>query len=233
MKKLLAFLLLFPFPALGGTEANQFSVSYTETSGNTDTKTLSVSYNFEKDYSSMRFYSDGSYLYKTDGGEETANRLNLNGRLEGNVGERVLIYLSSFLYVDPFSGYDYRLGLGPGIGYQLIDGEKESLKLFSGFNYTYNNYTGGTTDSYSLWELRVEYKNELLENLLLSQKLSYQVSLEDSDDYFVHFETSFQVPVTEKIALGISYLLDYQNLLPDDAQYHTDKTFLTSVIYRF
>jgi putative salt-induced outer membrane protein len=233
MRKLLAFLLLLSVPAFGETGTNQLSVSYTDTSGNTDTRTLSVSYTFEKDYQSLRLYSDGSYLYKTDSGEETANKLTLNGRIEKNLSEKILFYLSSFLYSDPFSGYDYRVGLGPGIGYQLIDRENESLKLFSGFNYTYSNYTGGTVDSYSLWEVKLEYKNRLLENLLFCQKLSYQISLENSDDYFVHTETSFQVPVTENIALGLSYVLDYQNLLPDDAEYHTDKTFLTSIIYRF
>ncbi|TCK04688.1 DUF481 domain-containing protein [Phorcysia thermohydrogeniphila] len=233
MRKFLAILLFFPLTAFGETETNQVSVSYTDTSGNTDTKTLSISYSFEKDCQSLRFYSDGSYLYKTDSGEETANKLTLNGRVEMNLSEKILFYFSSFLYADPFSGYDYRIGLGPGVGYQLIDGEDESLKLFSGFNYTYNNYTDGTVNSYSLWEAKLEYKNRLLEDLLFLQKLSYQISLEDGDDYFVHSETSFQVPVTEKLALGLSYVLDYQNLLPDDAEKHTDKTFLTSVIYRF
>jgi len=233
MRKLLAILLFLSAPAVGKTETNQISVSYTDTSGNTDTKTLSISYDLEGSYRSLRFYSDGSYLYKMDSGEETANKLSLNGRVEKNFSDRVLFYLSSFLYADPFSGYDYRIGLGPGIGYQLIDGEKESLKLFSGLNYTYNNYTDGTADSYSLGELKLEYKNRILENLLFSQKFSYQISLKDGDDYFIHSETSLQVPVTEKLALGISYVLDYQNLLHDDAEYHTDKTFLTSVIYRF
>jgi len=233
MRKLLAFLFILSLPAFGETGENQLSVSYTDTSGNTDTKTLSVSYSFEGSYRSLRFYSDGSYLYKIDSGEETANKLTLNGRVERNVSEKILFYLSSFLYADPFSGYDYRIGFGPGIGYQLIDSENESLKLFSGLNYTYNNYTDGSVDSYSLWEVKVEYKNRLLENLLFSQKFSYQVSFENGSDYFVHSETSFNVPVTENLALGLSYVLDYHNLLPDDAEYHTDKTFLTSVIYRF
>ena len=79
----------------------------------------------------------------------------------------------------------------------------------------------------------LEYTNKLLENLLFSQKLSYQVSFENGSDYFVRSETSLQVPVTERVALGVSYTVNYQNLLPEDAECHTDKTFLTSVIYRF
>jgi len=39
--------------------------------------------------------------------------------------------------------------------------------------------------------------------------------------------------INEKLSLTVSYQVDYQNLLPEGVEYHTDKLFLTGVSYNF
>ena len=232
-RTLIGFIVTLFFPLATMGKDNQISISYSNTAGNTDTQTLSIGYNLERNWDSLRFYSDGSYLYKEDSGRETANKLTINNRGEADITGRILFFVKNFIKRDKFSGYNLRFGLGPGIGYQLIKKDNENLKLFLGTDFTYNDYTEGGTENYASGDVSLEYNRQLLENLLFTQKISYLVSFKNSDDYFIHSETNFEVPITEKMALGISYKVDYHNLLPEDAEYHTDRVFSTSLIYRF
>ncbi|ADY72735.1 protein of unknown function DUF481 [Desulfurobacterium thermolithotrophum DSM 11699] len=232
-KKLFFLIVMacFPLTALG--QNNQISISYSNTAGNTNTQSLTVGYRFEKGLEGKRFYSNGSYFYKKDDGKETANKLVVDNRFELDITNRLLFFVKNFIHRDTFSGYNLRLGVGPGVGYQLLKKDNENLKLFFGADFTYNNYVDQGTENYVAGDVGLEYNRQLLENLFFTQKVSYLMSLKNSKDYFVHSETCFKVPITEKMALGVSYKINYHNLLPDGAKYHTDKMFSTSLIYSF
>ncbi len=74
----------------------------------------------------------------------------------------------SFTFIDPFSGYDFRGGLGPGISWNL----SKELTLSSRLTYTYNNYTGGGSSTYSQLEFEGDYSKSITENLTFEQSLS-------------------------------------------------------------
>ncbi len=231
MRKILLGLLILPCIAVAAD--NSVTLSYSDTSGNTDTQTLSLSYDFSGNWNRWRASSTGDYLYKKSDGEETANKLSLKGRLERFITSRATIFVSSFLFSDRFSGYDYRVGIGPGVGYTLVKRDTEEVRCFVGLEYTYNNYSGGVSDSYMQGELAVELTKGLSDRLKLKSRMSYQVSLKDVDDYFIRFKSTLSVPILEKIAFEMSYRVDYQNLLPEGTEHHTDKTLLLGVSYSF
>ncbi|MEO2069314.1 MAG: DUF481 domain-containing protein [Desulfurobacteriaceae bacterium] len=236
------FFLLIPFVAFGediqeenNTEEykNQIEISYSDSSGNTNTETLAVKYKLRKEWKKARFYSDGSYLLKFDEDEKTTEQLDIDSRFEFDLSERSLFFLKNFIKRDIFAGYDLRIGLGPGIGYQVIKEEKQSLKVFIGIDYTYNDYTENGEETYTALDISTEYQRQFVRDLTFIQKASYLVSLRDSKDYFVNSETKLEIPITKRTMLGISYKIEYRNILPDEAEYHTDKLFLVSWIYRF
>ena len=227
MKKLIALLALLP--ALAWAEDNSITLSFTQTDGNSDTTTVAVSYGYGAQYGKWSFNSSGDYLYKEDDGDETANKLNIDNTLKRQLTEKLGLGIFNFLYTDKFSGYNFRGGIGPGIFYNPIP----ELSLFAGATYTYNNYYGGGSDTYGQGDLRAKYEKKFLENLLFIQELSYQVSFEDGDDYFAHSKTTFKVPFSDNLAMAVTYRIDYQNLLPEGVEYHTDKTLLVGVSYKF
>ena len=51
--------------------------------------------------------------------------------------------------------------------------------------------------------------------------------------YFAMSESSMIVKINSKIGIGVSYKLDYKNLLPSDVIKHTEKIFLTSLEFNF
>jgi len=227
VKKLAILLALFGAPALAGE--NSVTLSFTDTSGNSDTSTLALSYGYGKEISKWSFTSAGDYLYKEDDGTETANKLNIDNTLKRKITEKLGLGIFNFLYVNRFSGYDFRGGIGPGLFYNPIP----ELSLFAGATYTYNNYVGGGTDTYGQGELRAKYERKLFENLIFTQSLGYQVSFDNSDDYFAHSRTGFKVPFSDNLAMAVTYRIDYQNLLPAGVEYHTDRALLVGVSYKF
>jgi len=231
LKLAVAFVASGSLLAASGAMAadNTITLSFSQTSGNSDTTTMAASYQFGKEIAEWSFSSTGDYLYKEDDGDETANKLKIDNSLDRKLTEKIALGVINFLYIDRFSGYDFRGGIGPAVFYKPFD----NLSLSVGATYTYNNYTDGSTDSYAQGEVKGNYERKLFENLLFSQSLSYQVSFEDSDDYFVHSKTSFKVPFSTNLAMSVSYLIDYQNLLPEGTEYHTDKTLLVGITYKF
>ena len=222
---LLAFLTI-PITAEAGNSVN---LSYSQTSGNSDTSTLSFSYSTELKQEKSLILSQGSYLYKEDNGKESANRLEINNSYERSVNRRISLVINNFIFSDRFSGYNLRLGLGPGVKVKL----QENLSLTSTITYVYNNYRENSNENYYQGEVKLNYAKNFSKNLTFRQLLSYQVSFKNSDDYFLHSKSEVSVPINEKLSLTVSYQVDYQNLLPQGVNYHTDKLFLTGVSYNF
>ena len=208
---------------------NRVNISYSQTSGNSDTSTFSGSYSVGYSWDKSSLNSQGSYLYKESSGKESANRLEVNNSYERELNSDISFVLNNFIFSDKFSGYNLRLGVGPGLKVKL----SSNLSLTSTVTYVYNNYTKGSTENYYQGELKANYTKTLVKNVSFSQTLSYQVSFKNGDDYFIHSKSEFSVPINEKLSLTVSYQVDYQNLLPEGVEYHTDKLFLTGVSYNF
>ena len=229
---LIVIFSLFPALCYGGND-NSVSLSYSETSGNTNTKAFSAGYQITKDIGKWNFYSEGNYLYKEDNGKESANRVSMENRGERSISEKLSFFVKNFIFSDRFSGYDFRVGIGPGIAWYPLKTEKQQLRIGTTVSYVYNNYADGTTDSYGQSEISVDYTRQLKENVQFEQGVDYQISLKNGNDYFIHSKTNLKVGLTENLSLEISYTVDYQNLLPEGTEYHTDKTFFTGVVYSF
>ncbi len=216
----------------------RFKFSYENTSGNTDTKTLSGNLESEKVAGADRYYIKGKVLYGSEANEEIKNKWSLGVRWERLFSNRIFGFLSSEYLRDRFSGYDYRVLIGPGLGYDIVKTNKHYLKgLFSSL-YSYDDYDitskeGRKSDSYVSGKASIEYSWEIFEYLKLRQIADYSLSFKYADKYFIDSETSLEVKINEYLAFGISYIINYQNQLPLYSNEHTDLAFTSSLILEF
>lgn len=206
--------------------------SYINTSGNTDTQTLGGKLGLDRAGRLNRLFIKGNILYSENKDEETANRWSLDSRWERTVTERLFGFLSAGYLDDKFSGYDYRITVGPGLGYDLLNTKVHQLKGLVSILYEYERFIeeGKDPDSYASGKTAINYVWHILENLRLKENADYSVSFEDMDKYFINAETTFEIKINTYLSLGMSYLIAYQNLLPSDDIKHTDTTFLTTLI---
>jgi putative salt-induced outer membrane protein len=210
-------------------------LSYVTASGNTDTETLAGKLSVKKEEKVNRYFLKGSLLRAEDKGEETANKWILDGRWERILKEKLFGFLTANYLKDKFSGYDYRVNLGPGLGYSFMETKEHQLKGLMAFLYSHDKFSEGdkSKDSYVSGKAALNYIWKISENLLFQENADYQVSFEDKDRYFINSETGFKVKINGAVSLGVTYTVAYQHKPPSPDIKHTDKVFMTSLIVDF
>ncbi len=211
----------------------RLELSYVRTSGNTDTQTLAGKFTADKEVAANRYFFSGNVLLEESNGVETSNRLLLEGRFERVLSGRLFVLLSTGYTLDKFSGYKYRLYGGPGAGYDVLDTKKHKLQSLLSFVYSYDEFSVGdeVSDSYITGKATGKYQYIIQENIKLKETVNYLVSFEQTKKYFLDSETKVELKINQSLSLGISYLVNYQNLLPSAEVRRTDTTFLTTLIF--
>ncbi len=214
------------------TWKTHLELSYVKTSGNTDTQTFSGSAEIKKEGEVNRYFINGNFLQAESDNRETSNKLSLDLRWERVFSDRVFGFLTSGYLRDRFSGFDYRLYVGPGIGYYLLKGEKRSLQGLLSFLYYHDEFSKGEagSDDYITGKATLKYQWRIRDNLLLKEDVNYFVSIKETDRSFFDSTTALEVKINRAISLGVKYVINYQSEPPSSDVRHTDTTFLTSLI---
>lgn len=213
----------------------RIEVSYVNTSGNTDTQTFAGKLAAKKEGAFNRHFLDGSYLQTESEGDETSNKLKLEGRFERVVTKRLFGLLSAGYFRDKFSGYDFRAFGGPGLGIDLIKTDRHGLQGLISLLYYHDEFSAGeeSSDEYAAGKVTARYEWRVLENLKIKETLDYFVSFKDTQRSFIDSVTSAEVKINSRLSLGLSYIVNYQNEPPSPDIEHTDTTFLTTLIIDF
>jgi len=211
----------------------RFEGSYVQTSGNTNTETFSEKIEAKYNGEVYRALIKNSALLTRQDRRETANRFDVSSRVERLFTERFFGFGSVSYERDRFSGYDYKLSGGPGIGYDLIRTDHHELKTLLSYIYYYNRTAEGVLQQYPTLKAEANYLAHLRDNLRLKEYLSYIVNLSDRETYFINSETSLEVKINRYLSLGVGYKLAYQNKPPEPGIKRTDTTFSTSLIVDF
>ena len=222
-----------------GGEVPQWKVrtelSYTNSSGNSDSETLAAKVGVKREEELNRYYLDGSVFKTENDSDETANRWVVDGRYERVIRDRLFGFGEAYYIKDKFSGYKYRYGFGPGVGYDFIRTDNHSLKGLFSILYSYDRYSIGTeaSDDYFAGKAGIKYKWRIMENLTFGENAYYLFSFDDADQYFLNSETTHEVKISDMVSLGVSYIIAYQNEPPSPLFDDTDRIFLTSLIVDF
>ena len=206
-------------------------LSYVQTSGNTNTTTFSsklqgtTAFN---DTDSLK--AKGSILYSESEKDTSANKYNLELDYNHMINQKLYSYVGINYIKDQLSDYDYRLDIGPGLGYKILEDETQTIDIQGGLDYAYDKYKDGSKDAYVAGKTELNYKYRFNQNMEFKQMLSYLGSFEDSEKYFAVSDSALGVKMIQNLSLGISYNLDYSNKTEKEK---LDKKFLTSLIVDF
>jgi putative salt-induced outer membrane protein len=223
-------------PATAAEEESPWKVrsqiAYVRTDGNTDTQTFAGTAEISLDLTPNRYFLTGGVLFAQDQGDTTASRKRFTARYERAITDRFFAFLDASYLKDTFAGFDSKIAVGPGLGYDLVKTEDHLLKGGVAVLQTWDNTTEDETDSYATGKAILDYTWQILENLKFTQYLDYLVSFEDSDRYFVNSLSQVEVAVNSIFSLATGYGINYQNDPPGDKD-ETDTRFFTSLIVDF
>lgn len=237
MKRIFAIAIVF-FVAAISTFAEEkpwksnLGLSYVATSGNTSTQTFSGNLGAEGTMKTIRCLVKSSYLITKDDRTEKANKFNCDVRGEKVIFSGLFAFLESTYLRDKFSGYTYRASIGPGIGYDIIQTEKQQLKSLVSSMVFFDKYSAGEIpdESYGTMKGALNYAWTIQENVKFTSAGNLIASLKKSDKYFMNAEAAMNVSINSRFAIGISYHINYQNAPPAEEIKKTDSMFMTSLI---
>ncbi len=233
------FLALVPVLASFGEEKPakgpwrlRSEISYAKTSGNTDTESFAGKLDTAREGRVYKLFLKGQYVYGRNSGREDANKLALDGRWEAALNERFSGIVSVGYGRDKFSGYRFRMFVGPGLGYYLVKRERQSLQLSQALNYYHDRFSVGEREELRFLTAKSLGKFEWKprDNLKLSECLSYFISFKEAGRYFVESETAAEVRINRAFSIGLSYKYNLQNRPPAPEIKKVDTTFLTTLI---
>ena len=210
----------------------QAELSYVQTSGNSTSQTASAKLDFNGNISKNRYLLRAMFLTARDEGKEKASKLTGLLRYERVFSGRIFGFMEMGYLRDRFAGYEHRLSAGPGIGIDIIHTKKHILKSLLSGMYTFESYTVELleTDHFTTVKTALNYEWNIRENTTLKTGVDYSTSLENQDKYYFNGESSLSVGISSRISIGVSYLVNYQNLVPSPEIKSTDTSFLTSII---
>ena len=206
-------------------------LSYVQTSGNTNTTTFSSKLEGTtalNDKQSIK--AKGSILYSESEENTSANKYNIELDYNHMINEKLYSYMGINYVKDELSDYDYRLNIGPGLGYKILQNESQTLDIQGGLDYAYDKYNDGVKDNYLAGRSELNYKYQFSKNVQFKQMLSYLSSFEDNEKYFAVSDSAIGVKMTQNLSLGVSYGMDYTNKTQKEK---LDKKLLTSLIVDF
>lgn len=226
-------------PADAAEWVKRLELSYTSTSGNTDTQSLSTRGDLKREGVVRRYYLTVDYLLTDSDGVETANKLDIGVRSEFILSDDYFWFLSAGYLRDRFSGYESRLDGGPGFGRDFIESERVNLKGLISVTYyrddiIVDELTGEKdTDSYMGGKASLDYEWKVSDNTTFREDLEYSLSFKDADKFFINSVTSLDVRVNSHISLGVGYTINFQNRPPSADVKKVDRKLVTSVIVDF
>jgi putative salt-induced outer membrane protein len=207
-------------------------LSYVQTTGNSDTKTFAALGEVSLDKTPNRYFLSAGGLFSEDDDTTTASRWLVAGRYERALTERFFAFLEASYLKDTFAGFDSKIAVGPGLGYDIVKTENHLLNGRVSVLQTWDNTTDDETDSYATGKAVLDYTWQILENLRFNQYLDYLVSLEDTNKYFVNSVSKLEVQVSTHISIATGYAVNYQNDPPEDKD-ETDTRLFTSLIVEY
>jgi putative salt-induced outer membrane protein len=211
---------------------SRLELSYVKTAGNTRTETISSKLDVQGKGLGNRYFFQSTFLRSEDDKKENANIFTSEFRVERVLSGRLFGLLGTKYVSDRFAGYEYRFSIGPGIGYDILKMEKHTLKGLCSIGYYREQSTVKEARTQEFASLKNGIHDEwtIRSNVTWKNRLEYYLSLKNREKFYVFFESALEVAMSNKLSIGIRYLVNYQNLIPAPGIVSTDTSLMTSLI---
>ena len=208
-------------------------------SGNSDAKSLNLSYDGVRATASEKWSLTGRALYARDGDETTGQRVSTGIQYNSDITPDVFSFASADVLHDRPANLQLRASVGDGLGYHVRRDERGFFDVSGGLGYTYDDYDesarvdGAERTHYGRFELLLgeESTHQLTDTTALKQKLRVRANLRNIGGVRSDFETGLTVAVNHAVNLIVGFTHRYDSDPGSDVE-HTDTLFTTGLSVR-
>lgn len=211
------------------------------TSGNSETTTANLSHSsiWEKEKNKLSISLNGAY-----GVRETVNAAGdkHNDEFVANINEKVQFnrkfsdlfywFISEGVEIDKIINLEYRLTVGPGLGYTALKKEKLTLDLEIGAVYIDQKYEDVDSEDNVSGRIAEKFTWKISPSSNLWFNTEALFNLEDSDDYRIISELGVDVKINQNWMIRSTITDKYNNVAPKPTE-KNDIIFMTSIVFKY
>jgi putative salt-induced outer membrane protein len=169
--------------------------------------------------------------YGSQNGKENDNNYHAFGQWNHLFSERLYDYVRAEAKRDLIADLDYRINIGPGIGYYWVKGTNTTLSTEAGAGYQ-NEHLGGAYNSFATLRLAEQFEHKFTDRARLWQKCEWLPQVDELDNYVINFEIGIETSITKSISFKNSFVDSYATQ-PAPGRYKNDAKFISAISYKF
>lgn len=229
--------------AQGQTEdpkwTGQVSAGWSSSRGNSHTDNLSASASAERRGEDNRISGGADYARSTQtnttNGQKstTEDWYRLLGQYDHFFSQKVFGFVNGRYESDKIAQLDYRLLLGAGAGYQLVESERTNVALEGGLAWkqeAYNNATP-TSDDATL-QLGYKVNHQIVDTVQLLHDLTYYPVIDDFSDYYVTSTGEFRGNFTDNMFSSFKVIYS-RDATPAAGRKNSDIKYILGIGWNF
>jgi putative salt-induced outer membrane protein len=208
------------------------SVSYVQTSGNSDSKTFGAGLDAVYQPAPWKAELKASFVTNQADGKETARRLTASLRADRNLSLRFALYAQGAYLRDRFAGIEGQEIVQSGGQYAILPGPVHTLSASVGLAYTKEQRIEAADRSFLGASAGISYHWALAPTSVFEEDIGYLPDFEDSSDWRMNAATSLTTSINSVLAVKLSHELAYVHS-PVPGKRRTDSTFLASIVAKW
>jgi putative salt-induced outer membrane protein len=203
------------------------------TSGNSETRNFNVAFDVMRDPKTRHVFKAGLlYLWSSDDGDDTANRLAFQAREEYKLSDRAYVYGQGQYLRDPFKAIDYLFASTGGLGYKLADSDTTKFSVDGGAGVTWEKNPGIDTRTYAAITAGEDFSHKLSPTASITEGFHALWKADDFGDALYTFGAGLAATVTTKTAVKVD-LLDTVKTKPPAGTKENDLALIVALAYKF
>jgi putative salt-induced outer membrane protein YdiY len=204
------------------------------TAGNTETRTLNLTFDVTRDARKTHvFKARALYLWGSENGNDTVNRLAFEARDEVRLTEKAFAFVQGQYLRDPFKAIDYLIAPTAGIGYKLIDTDRTKFSVDGGGGATWEKNPGLDVREYGAITAGEDLNVKLSPTATLTQAASALWKADDFGDALYTISAGLAAALTTRTSVNINLLDTFKTKPPTADIEKNDVALIVALAYKF
>jgi len=211
---------------------NSISLGLTLARGNTETELATADFLTQKKSPFNEFRIELSAAYGDQNSKQTVNNYKASAQWNHLFTPRFYSYLRTDGLRDVIADVDYRVTIGPGVGYYLIKSTNTSVALEAGSAFEAQKLDGKGDQPFATLRGAEKIERKLNEHVRLWENAEILPQVDRWDNFIVNFEIGLETALTKSFSLK-TYLDDNYDSRPAPGKVKNDAKIIAALGYKF
>ena len=211
---------------------NAVSVGLTLTRGNSDTTLFTADYLTQRKTPFDEYKIDLSGTYGEQDSKDTANNYKANAQWNHLFTPQSYTYGRVDGLRDVISEVDYRVNLGPGLGYYLLKNTNTFLAAEGGGSYEAQRLDDTGDKNFATLRFANRFEHKVNEHVRLWQNAEILPQVDDFNNYVINFEAGVEASISKSFSLK-TFLDDNYDSDPAPGKLKNDAKIVAALGYKF